>query len=82
MRSARQPILNLSGEVAPDIRFKHLSVHDIVAIRYTTGQVPFPSNTEGVLYYDQAKSQIRFRLCKTWDNFQQGKELVTPRGTA
>ncbi|KAF5312581.1 hypothetical protein D9619_002463 [Psilocybe cf. subviscida] len=47
---------------------------------------PFPPNSRGVLYYHQApgsptESQIRFRLCDTVGDFQQGTDLLLPNGS-
>ncbi|KAF5312813.1 hypothetical protein D9619_002452 [Psilocybe cf. subviscida] len=53
----------------------------------SSGQrLPFPPNSRGVLYYHQAsgsstESEIRFRLCDTVGDFQQGTDLLLPNGS-
>lgn len=46
----------------------------------------FPAGTDGVLYFhhargDNIESQIRFRLCNTLNEFQNGEDLRSPDGS-
>lgn len=67
------------------MRFQHASTHGVIHACYPSGSggfVPFPTNTKGVFYYDEAESQIRFRLCTSLGDFQQGTDLHNgPQGS-
>jgi hypothetical protein len=88
MVSAGQPILTLSGFQsvklnAPLIDPEYVT-HDCgtrIPFYFHQGKrswTAFPVNTVGVLYYHDAGSQIRFRLCQSLEEFAEGPDLKLP----
>lgn len=87
--SVAQPIYDISNFKDVYFAFRTIGGTAGVHLRFraqrssknSLDDIPFPSNTRGVLYYHvdpqlpPINGSIRFRLCDTLENFAKGKDL-------